>query len=270
MNDLEIVVLAAGKSTRSYPLSKGIAHKSLLPLGSKKIIDYVIDYIIDAKMKHITFVVADSCAERAFKDCIDYTQDNMEIKFVYQSVPKGLSHAIGLASVVSRNRDLLVILPDDVFFNQNEFNPLKLLIDRYTSSEFCRNVFLSRKVRDYTRWGIIENGFLREKPKEAASFSASVMCFTIDKIVVESIFLDMEKILIAGEEVHYSYYLNRAIEEKKTPAIQTIDVDKYNAKYLDCGTIKGYEEALIYFLLTHSENKEANKLIAKKQLSQLC
>ncbi len=35
--NLEFVVLAAGKSTRNYPHSKGIPHKSLVPFGSRKV-----------------------------------------------------------------------------------------------------------------------------------------------------------------------------------------------------------------------------------------
>ena len=64
--NLEFVILAAGKSTRNYPHSKGIPHKSLVPFGSRKIIDFIMSQIILAGGKHITIVVADDAAIEAF------------------------------------------------------------------------------------------------------------------------------------------------------------------------------------------------------------
>ena len=51
-NDLEFIILAAGKSTRNYPHSKGIPHKSLIPLGSRKVIDHIIRELISSGAKY--------------------------------------------------------------------------------------------------------------------------------------------------------------------------------------------------------------------------
>ena len=40
--NIEFVVACAGKSTRNYPHSKGIAHKCLMPFGDIRLIDCVL------------------------------------------------------------------------------------------------------------------------------------------------------------------------------------------------------------------------------------
>ncbi|MDR2099001.1 MAG: NTP transferase domain-containing protein, partial [Rickettsiales bacterium] len=67
VDDIEFVILAAGKSTRNYPHSKGLPHKSLIPLGSRKVIDQIIKEAIRAGIRHITFVCADDRAREAFE-----------------------------------------------------------------------------------------------------------------------------------------------------------------------------------------------------------
>ena len=78
--NLEFVILAAGKSTRNYPHSKGIPHKSLVPFGSRKIIDFIMSQIILAGGKHITIVVADDAAIEAFHNCF-VREPEIESKF---------------------------------------------------------------------------------------------------------------------------------------------------------------------------------------------
>ena len=79
-DNLEFVILAAGKSTRNYPHSKGIPHKSLIPFGSRKVIDFIMQQIIIAGGKHITIVVADNAAIESFKQCFT-KEPEVETKF---------------------------------------------------------------------------------------------------------------------------------------------------------------------------------------------
>lgn len=269
MRNIEIVILVAGKSTRNYPLSKGIAHKSLLPLGSKKIIDYITNYIADTDVQDVTFTVSDENSKHSFEDCIYYEKtslSNKNIKFVYQHEPKGLAHAIATASSVSENRDMLVVFPDDILIFSDGTNPIKLLLEKYQIDTESKNIFLTRKVKDPSRWGIVENGFLREKPQTSTSSDASVMGFIIDYNVIQNINNNIKCIVNSKEESHYSKYLNYMIENHQTNKIQTVDIDQFDVKYLDCGTTKNYEKALIYFLLNISDNKDSNIKMAKKTI----
>ena len=67
----------------------------------------------------------------------------------------------------------------------------------------------------------------------------------------------------AGKEIHFDKYLNdEVLKDKERMHIKTFTMRETD-RYLDCGTIKGYEEALVYTLLKLSVFKDNNKMIAK-------
>ena len=55
-DNIEFVVACGGLSTRNFPHSKALAHKSLLPFGDVRLIDHVLGEIIKMGGRHITFV----------------------------------------------------------------------------------------------------------------------------------------------------------------------------------------------------------------------
>jgi len=275
-DDLEFVILAAGKSTRNYPHSKGIPHKSLIPLGSRKVIDHIIKEMINSGAKHITIVCSDEKAKEAFELCFTkekniedkfkksgniiglellqslYIPDNIEIKYVIQKEPKGLGHAIGLANMVANGRHLVIRVPDDIVIpNHCAKNPelrkpvVQRCIEKYIADGIGGNMFVTRHVNDPSRWGIIDEGIFKEKPKESKGTEEYNLWET------------------EGKEIHFDKYLNE--EVKKDPekmSIRTFPIAKTDT-YLDCGTLQGYEEALLYTLLKESVFKERNKKTAE-------
>jgi len=66
-----------------------------------------------------------------------------------------------------------------------------------------------------------------------------------------------------GKEIHFDKYLNEEVKkDPKKMAIRTFPIAKTDT-YLDCGTLQGYEEALLYTLLKESVFKERNKKTAE-------
>ncbi len=305
-NDLEFVILAAGKSTRNYPHSKGISHKCLMPFGSVKIIDFIMAELLYAGAKHITIVVSDEKAKEAFELAFAreknieekfersgnviglnllkkvYIPNDVEIKYVIQKEPKGLGHAIGLANKLAGVRHLVVRLPDDIvistFPDENVFKNSLIVacVNEYIKGD-GGNMFITRQVEDPSRWGIIENGVFIEKPKESQSKEAFNTMAIFDKKVAAR--LEEVATLIdtmgteeynmwerQGKEIHFDKYLNdEVLKDKALMHIRTF-VKRETDKYLDCGTIKGYEEALVYTLLKLSVFKDGNQKIAKEIL----
>ncbi len=304
-NDLEFIILAAGKSTRNYPHSKGIPHKSLIPLGSRKVIDHIIRELISSGAKHITIVCSDEKAKEAFELCFTkeqkiedkfkkngniiglellqslYVPDDVEIKYVIQKEPKGLGHAIGLANKVANGRHLVVRVPDDIVL-PNHCSPdselrkpaVRRCIEKYLADGVGGNMFITRHVKDPSRWGIIEDGIFKEKPKESKSDEAFHTLAILDKKVGKHLEEVAEKIDTVGteeydlwakegKEIHFDKYLNEEVQkDPKNMAIRTFPIAKTDT-YLDCGTLQGYEEALLYTLLKESVFKERNKEIAQ-------
>ena len=304
-DDLEFVILAAGKSTRNYPHSKGIPHKSLIPLGSRKVIDHIIKEMINSGAKHITIVCSDEKAKEAFELCFTkekniedkfkksgniiglellqslYIPDNIEIKYVIQKEPKGLGHAIGLANMVANGRHLVIRVPDDIVIpNHCAKNPelrkpvVQRCIEKYIADGIGGNMFVTRHVNDPSRWGIIDEGIFKEKPKESKSNEAFQTLAILDAKIGKR----LEEVAkhvdtkgteeynlweTEGKEIHFDKYLNE--EVKKDPekmSIRTFPIAKTDT-YLDCGTLQGYEEALLYTLLKESVFKERNKKTAE-------
>ena len=304
-NDLEFVILAAGKSTRNYPHSKGIPHKSLIPLGSRKVIDHIISEMISSGAKHITIVCSDEKAKEAFELCFTkekkiedkfkkngniiglellqsvYVPDGVEIKYVIQHEPKGLGHAIGLANKVAQGRHLVVRMPDDIVIPSHCAVDVELrkpvvrrCIEKYIADGIGGNMFITRHVDDPSRWGIIDEGIFKEKPKESKSdeafqtlaiFDAKIgkrleqVADAVDTVGTVEYNLWMNE----GKEIHFDKYLNEEVEKNpEVMAIRTYPIADTDT-YLDCGTIQGYEQALLYTLLKESVFKDKNKEIAK-------
>ena len=304
-NDLEFIILAAGKSTRNYPHSKGIPHKSLIPLGSRKVIDHIIRELISSGAKHITIVCSDIKAKEAFELCFTkeqkiedkfkkngniiglellqslYVPDDIDIKYVIQKEPKGLGHAIGLANKVADGRHLVVRVPDDIILPNHCINDAELrkpavrrCIEKYIKDGVGGNMFITRHVQDPSRWGIIDDGIFKEKPSESKSDEAFHTLAILDKKVAKRLQEVAERIDTVGteeynlwekegKEIHFDKYLNEEVKkDTEHMAIRTYPIAKTDT-YLDCGTLQGYEEALLYTLLKESVFREKNKEVAQ-------
>ncbi|MDR3126719.1 MAG: hypothetical protein LBT92_03755 [Rickettsiales bacterium] len=304
---LEFVVLAAGKSTRNYPQSKGLPHKSLVPFGSRKVIDHIMGQIIKAGGKHVTFVVSDEATKGAFEACFrrepdiedkfarkgnviglellrsTYVPDDMDIKYVYQREPKGTGHAVAQAykSVRKTGRSIVMIWPDDIFladkyaFFPEDREPIyRRAVWRYVRDGGRGNLAITNYVKDPSRWGVIADGYYVEKPKDCPSHDAAKGFVIFDPSVCEELLSEAEKldsgrkVELQGGELTFIPVLNRMIDrnprELRVRTVQTQPTDIY----FDCGTLDGYEKALLYTLLTESEFSRDNIRFIKKVMAR--
>ena len=307
-DSLEFVILAAGRGTRNYPHSKGIPHKSLVPFGSQKVIDYLVKDIIAAGAKHITIVCSDESAKKAFQACFTHEKDvedkferkgntlelellkslylpeNIDLKFVIQKQALGTGHAIGLVhnSISDKHRNIVMLWGDDIVLpdyivNEYKTAPKTILtraVERYLSDGYGGNLIATRKVKDPSRWGIVENGVYIEKPKKSKSNEAA-FCFAIfDYKVTEKLGIDSKLIdegkepvykdgFVGGEYIFIPALNATVLEDKHKQHLRTVKM-KSDEIYLDCGSLAGYEKALIYSLLTSSAYAKENLMFIIK------
>jgi UTP-glucose-1-phosphate uridylyltransferase len=288
MENLEFVILAAGKSTRNYPQSKGLPHKTLLPLGDAKVIDAILSQIIDAGGKHVTIVISDTDAQKAFeKNFVPDPEveakfkssgniiglellrsiripEDVNIKYVLQPTPRGTGHAAALAyrKIKNSGRAMVMSWSDDVILSKGP-SVYRRAIKEFESTGCRGNIVVTRRVEDPSRWGIVEDGFYVEKPKESKSNEAGIGFCIFDRAVCLELLKDVEQ--HDGEkEMTFIPSLNRVIEQDPgVMKIRTIPLAE-NDKYLDCGNIKEYEKALIYSLLKHSKFADENTEFVKR------
>ncbi|MCL2439851.1 MAG: sugar phosphate nucleotidyltransferase [Alphaproteobacteria bacterium] len=308
-SNLEFVILAAGKSTRNYPHSKGLPHKSLVPFGSRKVIDEIMRQIIDAGGKHITIVVSSQATIDAFDACFKlepeieakfikkgdstglkllkslYIPEDVEVKYVIQENPSGTGHAAALAykGIKNTGRNIVMIWPDDILLSdryakyaEDRVGLFRRAITRYVAAGGRGNMVITRQVPDPTRWGIVDEGYYIEKPKSPKSNDAGVGFFIFDKKVCDELLKEAERFDkgeevpgLVGGELTFIPALNRIID--KDPDMMKIRAVKILPSdiYLDCGSIEGYEKALIYTLISESEFARNNFKFTRKLLPRL-
>ncbi|MDR3126718.1 MAG: hypothetical protein LBT92_03750 [Rickettsiales bacterium] len=299
---IEFVVLAAGKSTRNYPHSKGLPHKSLMPIGSVKIIDKIMREPIEAGIKGISVVVSDEKAREAFEACFTrdkkveekfeksgntvglellqslYIPDDVRIRYVIQREPKGLAHAIGLAAAEAPGRPVIWRYPDDLVMNRHVRRGGKSfvarLIEKYVADGCGGSLFATRKVADPSRWGVIDNGVFLEKSKTTKSRECSCVAVAVDADFA-GILADVARradtpgtkeygMWEDGGEIHFAEYINQFVASRPGAGIRAFPLSRDDI-YLDGGTIQGYEEAILYSLLHESRFARENRRVAKAQ-----
>jgi UTP-glucose-1-phosphate uridylyltransferase len=303
---IEFVILAAGKATRNYPHSKGLPHKALLPIGSVKVIDKVMKEPIEAGIKNVTIVVSNEAAKQAFEacftrekhiedkfeksgntDCLQllqslYVPEDVKIRYVIQSEPKGSGHAVGLVAAARPGKSLVVRLPDDILISRHVRRDQKKgektfcarVLEHYLKKGGRGNLFVTQTTSQPSRWGIVKDGQFFEKPKGMSSGEASFAMIIFDKdyaaLLAEKAKLADKKgtpeykECEAGKEFHYCDYINDFVRERPEQALRSYTIPQTEI-LLDGGTIQGYEEAVIYSLLHESRFARHNRKVAKAQ-----
>ena len=78
VDDIEFIVPCGGKSTRNYPHSKGLPHKSFMPFGDGRLIDRILADIVHAGGRHITIVCSGSDVVERFREALAPDPDMVE------------------------------------------------------------------------------------------------------------------------------------------------------------------------------------------------
>lgn len=316
LNDLRFVILAAGSGTRNYPHSKGQVHKSLLPFGSMRMLDETLRCINEISYNgrpKVTMVVSNSEVEKYFLEALKKDEkvenkfknngrenqakllsklsilDKIDLSFVYQETPKGVGQAIGLVRNKFSNENIpfFTIFSDDFIFPKIGINfstykqPITRMAERYISEGCKGNLYFTKVVNNPERWGIIDKGYITEKPTHLKTGEASFVGFILDKEVISDLGAAAENVEIKGteeynrwnsegKEIYQMPYINSAVEKDfEKMAIRTEVLKKEEEILMDGGSLEGYEKVLLQTLLTSSINKEENIEFAKIVLNEL-
>lgn len=303
-DNIEFIVACGGKSTRNFPHSKAVAHKSLMPFGDVRLIDVVLKDIVDLGAKHITLVCSSQDVVEDFKDALTpdrkteeklrkagrvqiadalkstFLPEDIDLKFVIQSEPLGTAHVLGLAHRASPDRHGVLIFPDDIILprKMGDKSWLSDLIGQFIKDE---NQILLTGVEkdDVSNNSIIHEGRLIEKPKNPSNFVGGYSPYTFPKKLMDLATLKTDILeqtgkldassAIAGEWI-YTDLVNEFLD-KNDPNCETYTLKMHILNpekfvMLDTGSLPLYELAQLYALFNLSVFKDDNIKHAKELL----
>ena len=112
------IILAGGKGTRLYPLTKAV-NKQLLPIYDKPLIFYPLSILMLAKIKDILIIVNKGQLDQYKKIIPNGNNLGIKITYIEQESPRGLPDAFILGKKFIRKDNVALILGDNFFYGQN-------------------------------------------------------------------------------------------------------------------------------------------------------
>jgi glucose-1-phosphate thymidylyltransferase len=163
------IILAGGRATRLYPVTKGVC-KQLLPVYDKPMIYYPLSVLMLAGIRDILIISNPNDISR-FKNLLGNGQ-NLGIKFSYaaQHEPKGIADALIIGEDFSKNDTISLILGDNIFYGHDMTEHL-----REAASLKKGAMVFGYYVNDPGRYGVINFDknckvvSIEEKPKKPKS-----------------------------------------------------------------------------------------------------
>jgi len=165
MADLKGVVLAGGLGKRLGLLTR-ITNKHLLPVGSKPMIYYPIQTLVDAGIKDIMIVTGGNNAGDFLRLLGNGSEFGLKhIDYTYQRGEGGIAAALGLAEHFAEGGKIVVILGDNIIEK-----PIKEYVDKFRTQKTGARILI-KEVEDPQRFGVVEFNddkiiSIQEKPEK--------------------------------------------------------------------------------------------------------
>jgi len=177
------VIIAGGKGTRLYPLTK-VINKNLLPVYDKPMIYYSVNMLAKAGIKDILIVTGTEHSGQFINLLGSGEECGVRLSYEVQSEPLGPAHAINVAKDFAQGEKIVVVFADNIF----EYS-IKKACDAFKKQRSGAKIFL-KEVSDPHRFGIaeIKNDrvvSITEKPKKPKSKLAVVGLYMFDDKVFD-------------------------------------------------------------------------------------
>lgn len=179
------IILAGGKATRLYPITKGVC-KQLLPVYDKPLIYYPLSALMLAGLRDILIISTPHDTSR-FRDLFgDGKNLGLKLSYAIQKEPKGIAESFIIAEDFIGRGCVGLILGDNIFYGHN----LTELLQEASGLKEGATIF-GYYVNDPQRYGVIEFDdscnvvSIEEKPKRPKSNYAVCGLYFYDNNVVK-------------------------------------------------------------------------------------
>ena len=266
MNVTKAVIPVAGWGTRMLPITKSI-EKCMLPVGTRPVVDYVVQDLLLAGIKDLYFVVGEQSSQiqsyyrsniqlndylrsRGKHDMLDMIAplQGVDIHFITQPLDGGYGTSVPVGLVnqyIGEDESALVIMGDQFFYRTDGGSNARDLIELVNSKGVTAGLYGNPVPEELvTKCGIIEkdseDNFVRivEKPslEEAPSNLNNSSFYIFDKEIFE--LAETLPVNPVRGEFEVTDAINAYVASGKKIAVGTI-----KGEYMECGSVDGWHKA---------------------------
>ncbi len=179
------IILAGGKGTRLYPMTKTVS-KQLLPIYDKPLIYYPLSILLLAGIREV--LIISTPEDTPVYEKLLGTGEEIGIKLSYkvQEAPRGLADAFILGETFIGDDSVCLVLGDNIFYGPNLTKILKSAMENKSGA-----TIFGYLVKDPRAFGVVEFDqnhkviSIEEKPQDPKSNYAVPGLYFYDNRVVE-------------------------------------------------------------------------------------
>ena len=257
------IVLAGGKGTRLYPLTKVIS-KQLLPVYDKPMIYYSLSTLLLSGIKEILIISTPQDIKFYEKLFSDGNQFGLNIQYKVQPSPDGLAQAFIIGEDFIGDDNVAMVLGDNIFYGSGFSSILKECVNIVDNDN--KAVLFGYEVKNPKRYGVVDfdnegNALsIEEKPEYPKSNYAVVGLYFYPNSVV-NIAKNIKPSQRGELEITSvnSYYLNKSDLK--------VNILGRGFAWLDTGTIDSINNASNY--IRTIEERQGLKIACLEEIAYL-